>query len=73
MAVKSNLITSDKDFGEHVFRKGLIPAGVILIRSVSERSSGKIRLIERLMKRDLKLKRKVTSSFEAMGTTYKVN
>ena len=43
-AVKENrvLITSDKDFGEMIFRKNMLHVGVIFLRLFDERASNKI-------------------------------
>ncbi len=46
---KSILITSDKDFGEKVFRDGKIHAGVILMRLSDERSPVKIEILKQLL------------------------
>lgn len=43
------LITSDKDFGELCFRRGLPSIGVIFIRGTDLTAQGRIRLLEKLM------------------------
>ncbi len=50
-ALKENwiLITNDKDFGEKVYRDGLLHRGIILLRLEDERSSLKIQALSRLL------------------------
>ncbi|MGD1859761.1 MAG: DUF5615 family PIN-like protein [Leptolyngbyaceae cyanobacterium] len=43
------LITSDKDFGEKIFRDRGSPCGVILLRLADERSPNKIATLQRLL------------------------
>jgi len=43
------LITNDKDFGEKVFREGIIPQGVILLRLDDETPSAKILVLSKLL------------------------
>ena len=43
------LITSDKDFGEKVFREHRPHRGVILLRIENERSANKIALLQKLL------------------------
>ncbi len=44
------LITNDKDFGEKVYRDGLLHRGIILLRLEDERSQSKIQVLSRLLK-----------------------
>jgi len=43
------LITSDKDFGEKIFRERRLHRGVILLRLEDERSANKIATLQRLL------------------------
>jgi len=43
------LITSDKDFGDKVYRQRLPHRGVILLRLADERSANKIDVLQRLL------------------------
>ncbi|MDB9524639.1 DUF5615 family PIN-like protein [Oscillatoria sp. CS-180] len=43
------LVTSDKDFGEKIFRERRPHRGVILLRLEDERSANKIAMLERLL------------------------
>ncbi|HUQ72009.1 MAG TPA: DUF5615 family PIN-like protein [Planctomycetaceae bacterium] len=43
------LITSDRDFGEAVFRRGEPHCGIVLLRLEVERTAGKIDVIDRLL------------------------
>ena len=43
------LITNDKDFGEMVYRQGLLHHGIILMRLVDERPANKIKTLEKLL------------------------
>jgi predicted nuclease of predicted toxin-antitoxin system len=43
------LITNDKDFGEMVYRQGLLHHGIILMRLVDERSANKIKILQKLL------------------------
>jgi predicted nuclease of predicted toxin-antitoxin system len=43
------LVTSDKDFGEHVFRFGWRHHGVVLLRLSDERTETKVEVLERLL------------------------
>lgn len=47
---KRILITTDKDFGELVFLRGLVPYGVILLRLREESAKNKIRVLDKLFK-----------------------
>jgi predicted nuclease of predicted toxin-antitoxin system len=49
VAHDSILITSDKDFGQKVFREGKIHQGVILMRLSDERSHVKIDILRQLL------------------------
>lgn len=51
MTQKENciLLTSDKDFGEIVFRQRLITTGVILFRIKGQDASEKVRLLKKLL------------------------
>jgi predicted nuclease of predicted toxin-antitoxin system len=51
LAQESILVTSDKDFGEKVFREGKLHHGVILMRLSDERPSVKIQVLEQLLSR----------------------
>jgi predicted nuclease of predicted toxin-antitoxin system len=44
------VITSDKDFGEMIFRDRSQHCGIILLRLADERPANKIRVIEQLLK-----------------------
>jgi len=44
------LITSDKDFGDMIFREGKPHKGVIFLRLEDERNASKIKVLERLLK-----------------------
>jgi predicted nuclease of predicted toxin-antitoxin system len=43
------LITNDKDFGEMVYRQGLLHHGIILMRLADERPANKIKTLEKLL------------------------
>jgi predicted nuclease of predicted toxin-antitoxin system len=43
------LITNDKDFGEKVFREGVLHKGVVLLRLEDERASSKILVLSKLL------------------------
>ncbi len=43
------LVTNDKDFGEKVFREGVLHKGVVLLRLEDERSSSKILALSKLL------------------------
>jgi predicted nuclease of predicted toxin-antitoxin system len=43
------LITSDKDFGEWIYRLGLPHCGVVLLRLASARRANRVAAIERLL------------------------
>ncbi len=43
------LVTNDKDFGEKVFREGVLHKGVVLLRLEDERSSSKILAFSKLL------------------------
>ncbi len=49
-AAKALLLTLDKDFGELVFRQGLIHAGVILIRLAGLQPTTKARLVAAVLR-----------------------
>ncbi|NQT34068.1 DUF5615 family PIN-like protein [bacterium] len=44
------LLTADKDFGELVFRQGIITAGVVLLRLAGLTSAGKTEIVSRAVK-----------------------
>jgi predicted nuclease of predicted toxin-antitoxin system len=44
------LITSDKDFGEMIFKKKMQHCGVILLRLLDERPKKKIEILENVLK-----------------------
>jgi predicted nuclease of predicted toxin-antitoxin system len=55
------IITFDKDYGELIFNKGLIPEdGVLLCRMKAYEPSEPGRLINELLKKDIELKRCLT-------------
>jgi len=43
------LVTTDKDFGEMIFRQGRMHTGVILLRLDDERTPNKIDVLDRLL------------------------
>ena len=43
------LITNDKDFGERVFRDGILHKGVVLLRLDDERAANKIVVLRKLL------------------------
>lgn len=43
------LITSDKDFGEKVYREGRSHRGIILLRLEDERSANKMKILKQLL------------------------
>ena len=49
LAEESILITTDKDFGEKIFREGQAHHGVILLRLFDERPAVKIEVLKRLI------------------------
>lgn len=44
------LITSDKDFGELVYREKLPHKGIVLLRLIDERNPAKIKVLSQLLK-----------------------
>ena len=40
------VVTNDKDFGEMVFRSGLVHRGVVLLRLRDERAENKVRMMK---------------------------
>lgn len=58
---KRILITSDKDFGELVYLKGLSPYGVILFRLRDESVKNKVKVLNKLLKKyEKRLKKNFT-------------
>ena len=51
-AIQENriLVTSDKDFGEMIFKNKMKHCGIILLRLVNEKPSNKINVLESLLK-----------------------
>jgi predicted nuclease of predicted toxin-antitoxin system len=51
LAVKENwiIVTSDKDFGEKIFRDRRVHRGVVLLRLTDERSASKIATLQKLL------------------------
>jgi predicted nuclease of predicted toxin-antitoxin system len=44
------LITSDKDFGEMIFKNKMQHCGIVLLRLITEQPSNKIRVLEAVLK-----------------------
>ena len=44
------LLTADKDFGEHVFRRGSLHHGIVLLRLQDERLANKLQVLGELLK-----------------------
>ncbi len=67
---KRILITGDKDFGELVYLRGLTPHGVILLRLRDETPENRIKVLDKLFKReDLTLKKSFTVVSEGQVRT----
>ena len=49
------LVTSDKDFGEKVFRKGLPHEGIVLLRLKDRRAPRQMKLIQELLRQEDRL------------------
>lgn len=58
------LITNDKDFGEFIFLQKKAVRGIILLRTITEDSSGKAELVTRLLR---KYPDKISNHFVVMS------
>lgn len=63
----SVLITSDKDFGELIFKESQQHSGVILLRLENETSSNKIKVLKKVLSEYKDLNKKFTVAKEKQG------
>lgn len=63
----SILITSDKDFGELIFKEGQSSVGIIFLRLQDESSDNKIKAIKQVLSQNRKIKNKFITVKEKEG------